>query len=119
MQFLKGQRVGFSEFIGNSVKLLPKLPASINDIRNNFLIYSQPYYKRLIGITKEELYQFDSNKNIEKPIVKNSSLKNEMAKLVDDYYKMEKVDLTEELSEDDLKIIKVRLEALGYLVKKD
>lgn len=115
----ESQIICFRDFIMNSLKLLPTLSNSIDEIRNNFILFMGPYYKRLIGIPKEELFEFDSKQNIEKSMVTHkSSLKKEMAMLIDEYYNLEKVDLTEELSEDELRIIKVRLEALGYLVKK-
>ncbi len=115
----KSQFLGLKDFMINSLRLLVKLPNSINKLKLNFKLFMIPYYKRLKGISKEQLNQLDSINKIEKPIVKNRfRLKKEMSDLIDEYYNMEKVNLTEELSEDELEIIKVRLEALGYLVRK-
>jgi len=115
----RSQIINLKNFIIDSLKLLPKLSNSIDELKQNFTLFIVPYYKRLKGISKEELYYFDPINKIEKPVVKNiSALKKEMADLINDYYNMEKLNLTEELSEEELEIIKVRLEALGYLEKK-
>ena len=72
------------------------------------------------GYWKEELYKIDFKNNVERLIFPaKKSLKIEMKKLIDEYYNMEKVELTEDLSDEELKIIKFRLEALGYLNKKE
>jgi len=115
----KGQIIYFKDFLKNSFKLLPTLTDSTDELRNNFTQFLVPYYKRIMGISKDEMYEIDTKNNIERHFLKpKTSLKKKYAKLIEDYYAMKQVDITEELSEEELKIIKVRLEALGYLEKK-
>lgn len=115
----KSQIIGLKDFIINSLKFFPKLPSSIGELKRNFRLFLIPYYQRLKGISKEELYRLGPINKFEKPVVKNRfSLKKEMSDLIDKYYNMEKVNLAEELSAEELEIIKVRLEALGYLDRK-
>lgn len=113
----KSQIIGIGDFLKESLKLIPNVSDSNDELRDNFIRLIVPYYKRLMGIPKEQFFKI--NQNIEELIKKpQTSIKREMLTLVDDYFNMEKFDLTEDLNEEELRIIKVRLEALGYLDKK-
>ena len=115
----KTQIIGLKDLIKNSIHLIKNNSFSIDNFRDNLMLFLVPYYKRFIGIPKEELYEIiiKDNVKIQEPI-RNGTIKKKMSKFIDDYYCMEKVDLTEDLTEEELKIIRVRLEALGYLEKK-
>jgi len=115
----KTQIIGIKDFINNLIHMIKTNTFSIYTFKNNLMLFLVPFFKRFMGIPKEEMYKIIIKNNIKIQVpIKNKTIKKEMSKLIDDYYSMKRSDLTEDLTEEELEIIKVRLEALGYLDKK-
>jgi arylsulfatase A-like enzyme len=115
----KSQIINFKGFIKKIIDLIHSGSFSINEIKKIFFLFIVPYYKRFKGISKYEFYEINMENGKELKISKNKKfLLKKMRHFIDEYYNLKKVNLTEELSEEELKIIKVRLEALGYFDNK-